>query len=419
MTIRVQDVPTPTRPTAEALWALRRRFGGSAGEAARRFEQVLESSVRERELDLGGVNLDEVGKLSLGGERWRQNLVDGRGRQFEQLESDGGQPITSDFFASVTGQVIFSEVRRAYELPDFYFSRAIPVTPSGILGTEVVPEIGGMGDVSQDMLESQAYEFVGFGPHTYTLPEAKKRGLGVAITEETLTATRLSGLTPFILEQAGRIGTFLGYAGELRRIDVVSGFLANYIRDGVGTDTYLASGAYANLIQEALVDYTDVNAAEQALNEVLDPDTGLPIARGMGSRTLIVMPSEVMRVLAFVGATEIRTGDITSGTGLQTVSGNPLTQIPLNVVSSQILFRRVLQTLEDEVVKVRKAWWYGDLSAFGWKEIWPLSVAFQGADSNAAFERDVVARWKARYLGEAFVREPRRIVHSQPDAWAL
>lgn len=418
MAILVQDVQPSAAPTAAELHSRFQRCGGDGRSKVELFESVLGEAVETGQMDMSGVLLEEAAELCLG-RNWKRRLIEGRATYLVEAEAPGGQAISSDFFAAVTGQRVYSEIKKASELPEFYFTRTIPVMPSGILGTEIVPEIAGMGDVSEEMLEAQGYPFAGFGPHTETLPAGKKFGLGVQITEETLSFSSGTGLTSSIVGQAGRIGTFLGYRGEIQRIDVVTGFVNPYTRDGTNTNTYLTTGAYVNKQTGApLVDYSDISACEQLLAEVLDPDTGLPILRSMNGRKLIVMPSEDMRARALVGANEIRTGDITTGTGLQTVSGNPLSGLAIEVVSSQILYQRVLATLESEVAKARAGYFYGSMDAFGWKELWPLTVRQQGANSDAAFTHDVVMRWKARYLGAPFVRNPRLVTRNEDMAWA-
>ncbi|MCA9081112.1 MAG: hypothetical protein KDA58_11180, partial [Planctomycetaceae bacterium] len=45
-------------------------------------------------------------------------------------------------------------------------------------------------------------------------------------------------------------------------------------------------------------------------------------------------------------------------------------------------------------------WYLGDFRRqFVWTEIWPVQTFLQRAESEAAFERDVVLRVKARYYG--------------------
>jgi hypothetical protein len=381
MTIHVQDVPAPAKANARSLKATYDRIGGAnERERVAKFEALLESNVRDRTVDMGGVVLEEAAELSLG-PKWRQRLIDGRGKQVALLEADapGGQAVSSDFFNAVTGQRVFSEIRQASELPQFYLTQRIPITKSDHLGPEIVPEIEGMGDVSEELLEAQGVPFVGLGPHTTQMPDSKKRALGIQLTEEVLKVTSPVGLTASLVGQANRVGLFLAYKGEVERADVVIGYVNPYVRDGVATDTYLAAGAYVNKqTGVALVDYTDIDAAEQLLSEILDPDTGLPTPDLMGTRDLIVSPANVMNALAIVGATEIRRGDITTGTGLQTISGNPLNRVQVNVISSKIIYQRILATLESEVAKAKAGWIYGSLDAFGWKEFMPLQVFQQG-----------------------------------------
>lgn len=417
MPIHVQDVPAPARATARSLKATADRIGGDGREKAARFEVLLSEAVRDRTIDLTGVQLEEIAHLSLGAS-WRKHLVEGRARQGGVLVLEAGQPVTSDFFDAVTGQVIYSMIRQSAELPDFYFTRSIPVMQSQLPGTEIVPEITPPGDVSEDVAQGQEYPSVGIWAATYTLPASAKRGLKIEITEEALSFTAAQGLTASILGQAGSIGRYLGYKRELSLIDVVIGFVNNYIRNGVGLNTYLTSGSYVNnQTSAALVDHTDVDSAEQLLGEILHPDTGLPIAMMTNRRVLIVMPSNVITARRIVNATEVRSGDITTGAGIQVASGNPLAANPIDIVASQILYQRVLATVESEAAKARAGWFYGSLEAFGWKELWPLAVFQQDATSNAGFERDVVRRFKARYHGVAYVKEPRLITRNEDSAW--
>lgn len=419
MTIQVQDVPAPVRANARSLKATADKIGGEGREKSVRFEVLLSEAVRDRTIDLSDVKLEEVAHLAMG-PAWRQKLLEGRGRDVQDVQVyEAGQPVTSDFFDAVTGQVIYSQIRQSAELPDFYFSRAIPVMQSGLPGVETVPEITPPGDVAEDVAQGQEYPSVGIGAANYTLPASAKKGLKIEVTEETLSFTAPQGLTASILAQSGMIGRYLGYKREISLIDVVIGFVNNYIRNGVGLNTYLTAGAYVNnQTGAALVDHTDVDSAEQLLAEIPHPDTGLPMAMMGGRRTMIVMPSNLLTARRIVNATEVRSGDITTGAGIQVASGNPLAQTPIDIVASMILYQRVLATVESEAAKARAGWFYGYMEAFGWKELWPLAVFQQGAESNAGFERDVVRRWKARYHGVAFVKEPRLITRNEDSAWA-
>jgi hypothetical protein len=420
MTILVQDVPAPAKATAASLKTTFDRCGGdNHREKGRRFLALLEAAVKDRQIDLSQVLLEEVGHRSMG-ERWKAHLIEGRnhGGHVDLVES--GQPVTSDFFSAVTGQVIYSEIRRTSELPEFIFSKLVRTMQSGLPGTETVPEITAMGDVAETVLEGQEYPKVGIGAATTTLPASVKKGLGLDLTEEAMSFTAPQGLTQFILAQAGAVGNFLGLRKELSLIDVIIGFVNNYIRNGTGTNTYLTAGSYVNNQTGVdLVDYTDVDAAEQLLGEMVDPTTGLPIPIADQSRVLIVSPARVMRASSIINATTISVGDITTGTGLQTTSRSPIA-MPVQLVSSRLMMQRIIATMEAETAKAHDGWFWGSLMAFVWKELWPLAVFQQsGQGSAAGFERDVVMRWKARYHGVAAVKEPRLITRNENSAWAL
>ena len=424
MTILVQDAPSPAKATARSLKALHGRSGGDNWrEKGRRFLALLESMVRERQIDLSAVLLEEAAALSMG-QRWKAHLIEGRaqseaGEPVSLMES--GQPVTSDFFSSVTGQVIYSEIRRTSELPEFVFSKLVRTMQSGLPGTEIVPEITAMGDLAETVLEGQAYPKVGIGAATTTLPASVKKGLGLDLTEEALAFTSPQGLTQFILAQAGAVGNFLGLRKEISLIDVIIGFVNNYIRNGTGTNTYLTSGAYINnQTSMDLVDHTDIDAAEQLLGEMVDPTTGLPIPIAGQSRVLIVSPARVMRASSIINATTISVGDITTGTGLQTNSRSPMGGLQVQLVSSRLMMQRILATMEAETAKAHDGWFWGSLMAFVWKELWPLAVFQQGGQGSAAgFDTDTVMRWKARYHGVAAVKEPRLITRNENSAWAL
>ena len=56
--------------------------------------------------------------------------------------------------------------------------------------------------------------------------------------------------------------------------------------------------------------------------------------------------------------------------------------------------------IDEQGTAASRDWSIGDFRRqFIWSEIWPVQTFLQQADSEAAFERDVVLRVKARYFG--------------------
>jgi hypothetical protein len=419
MVLQVQDTPAPARHSAKSLKALYDRMGGEGREKAHRFEQVLSEGVRDRKFDVSGVLLEDVARIAYG-EGWRQRLADRvslRESAHDAHVMESGQPVVSGLFSAATTQLIYSTIRQHYEIEDFVFSREVPTTQSTILGTETVPEVTPIGDASEAILENQEYPSVTFGQATYTLPASAKRGMKVEISEEALRFT--GQLTASILKQAVAIGKFLGLRKEISLIDVIIGVVNNYIRNGTATNTYLTTGAYINnQTSLPLTDYRDIDAAKQLLNAMRDPDNTLPFMQG-ARRHLIVMPENVYTAKRILNATEIRSGDITTGAGVQMASANPLLDENLKLLSSELLYDRVIAGAEAEAAKAQAGWFYGSLEAFGWKELMPLQVFARSGESDAEFERDIVLAYKARYHGVAYVNEPRLITRNEDSAWVL
>lgn len=419
MTTMVQDNQSPARATARSLKALHDRMGGQGREKDERFAAVLIEGVRDRQIDVSGVKLEELAQLCFGAS-WRQRLADRvalRESVHEVTAMEAGQPVVTGLFQVATGQLIFSEIRRHYELEAFVFSREIPVTPSGILGEEDVPEVVPMGDAGEEVLEGREYPSASLSSAKYTLPASAKKGMKIEVSEEALSFT--GQLTMEIMRQAAAIGKFLGLRREISLIDVLIGYVNNYKRNGTSTNTYLTSGAYVNnQTGVPLADYTDIESADLLLQAMRDPDNSLPFMQGM-RRHLVVMPHKKWTAKRILNATEVRTGDITTGSGLQMITGNPLQgEGELAILTSQLLYDRVLATVESEAAKAQAGWFYGSLEAFGWKELWPLQVFQRRMESDAAFDRDVILAYKARYHGVAYVREPRLITRNEDSAWA-
>lgn len=415
MSVEIKDVPLPARANAQSLKATFDRMGGTVAEKEAKFAEFLTESVQKFDengkwtpaVDVSAVKLEEAGRRFYG-DRW-QHVVLGREKHF--LEA--GQPVTSATFAAITGQLIFSTIRKHFALEEFVFSNLVPTIQSRIKGTETVPEIVPMGDVSSAVLEGQEYPSVGVGQAYYTLPASAKQGMKIEVSEETL----FLDLTGDVARQAAAIGKFLALKREKAVIDVLIGQVNNYSRNGTAANTYLTTGTVNNQSSVELVDWTDIESAELLLSGMLDPDNSLP--RMLSNRRhLVVMPYKRMTAKRIVNATEVRSGDITTGAGHQMASSNPLNGTDIMVLSSELLYRQVLAGPEPVAANARDGWFWGEIDkAFAWKEIWPLGVFQQGQDSNAGFERDIALRYKARYHGVACVVEPRYITRNENTAW--
>lgn len=360
-------------------------------------------AVDEGLIDLSQISIRDLAESFLG-DSWNKSFRDVARGGLGMVHMEAGTPVTTSAFRNITGQLIFSTIRRWFQNEAFVFSGMIPTIQSRIEGTEKVPSIARIGDASEIVIEGQDYPTVGFGEEYFTWAAKDKRGLIVDLTEEAI----FYDLTNLVLEAAREVGLWLGTKKEKLLIDVFVGQTNNYSRNGTATNTYLTTGAYVNDATGAgLNDWTSVEAAELAFNDVLDPNTSEPIELLDTEAVLVVTPYKKHTARRIVSATEVRERSETGAATRENemVSANPIANY--RTVSSKQLYRRILAGPEPVAANAREWWWLGAPSrAFAWLENFPLRV-FQQTDGDRAFEADIVARFKASMKGVAQVVEPR------------
>jgi hypothetical protein len=202
-----------------------------------------------------------------------------------------------------------------------------------------------------------------------------------------------------------QVGQSLGLNKEKRVLDVIVGAVNNFKWQGVEYDTYQTAAPWVNVVADnALVDWTSLDAVEQALADIADPNTGEPIL--VSGNTLLVPPSLRATALRVIGATQIRMGDLSTGSGVTTVSANPVSDY--RVESSRLLKARLTAA-----GIAADTWFAGDFRrAFAYMENWPITVTQAPRNSEAEFNQDIVLRFKASERGAAAVIEPRAVVKS-------
>jgi hypothetical protein len=156
----------------------------------------------------------------------------------------------------------------------------------------------------------------------------------------------------------------------------------------------------------SLVDWTNVDAAEQLFANILDPNTGEPVL--VSSNTVLVMPAYRHAAHRVFNAAEIHYA--ATGSNTTTVAANPLGHY--RVVESRLAYRRIMASGVASV-DAKKWWFIGDFSkAFAYMENWPITVTQSALGSEADFSSDIVVRFKASERGAAAVINPRYVVKS-------
>jgi hypothetical protein len=204
------------------------------------------------------------------------------------------------------------------------------------------------------------------------------------------------------------VGEVLGLNKEKRLVDLAIGVTNNYKWKGTAYNTYYASGGggpWVNaLADNELVDWTDVDAAEQLFADILDPNTGEPVL--IRPDTVLVMPAYRHAAARVFNAAEIQY--TATGAPTTTYSPNPLSSYRL--FDSRLVYRRIVAS--GVSADAAKKWWFvGDFKkAFAYMENWPITVTQSPPGSDADFNQDIVVRFKASERGAAAVLNPRYVV---------
>lgn len=290
------------------------------------------------------------------------------------------EAIDSSMFPTVTGMLIAKKVIDAYSAPRFVGDRLVTVMPSKLK----VETIAGFSNVQspKEVLEGADYEESSMG-EKFVTTASTKIGRILSITEEAIFFDQ----TGQLLMRAQRLGETIAQHKEKTILDCVTGVNAGVYRpNGVATTLYSAGNKNLHSANP-LVDWTSIQTvlSTHALNMKDD-------RQGEAGEPIVWMPDVLLTPVALSGiagrissATEVRSGSVASE---QAIWRNPFLN-KFEPVSSAYLDAQAVGT-----------WYLGEFARqFIWQEIFPLQTFQQRADSEMAFQRDVVARFKVRYFG--------------------
>lgn len=321
-------------------------------------------------------------------------------------------------FSNITGQIFFTQIKDAYEMEEFVFSKLIPTTGSPLLDTEKIPGFGDIGDqLSTAIPEGEAYPQVSVSEDYIELGPKRKRGGVISVTKEAIAGDR----TGQLLQRCQRIGEFLGYSKEARIIDTlidgnamaqsITAGGARYHWKGTSYSPYQASSPWINVkTSTALSSWKSVEAAELILAGITDPYTGLPI---MIQPTHLIVPPDLMHTAKrIVTATNVQThagGYPTSGDLQDFHAPSPLDAY--KVVGSRLLKARMTAAGSGSYASPSTAWFLGNpAKAIVYKENWGVQTQTMGANSHDDFWRDIVSSVKVSERGHPGWLEPRLMV---------
>lgn len=310
---------------------------------------------------------------------------------------EAGEAVTSNAFSHITGQMVYSELMDKFDDESFVFSDIVPNVPTKLNG-QLIPGYGRMGNVAEVIAEGQPYPRAGLTDDWIRSPMTRKRGLAIDLTREAVFFDTAGGL----LEAAGEVGYWLGLNKEIRLIDAFIDENATdhrYNWKDTVYASYQTSTPWDNVTASAaLVDWTDIDEAEQTLSGIVDPNTGTRIINT--PKDIIVTRQNQYSAKRILNATEIDVatpGYATTGNPTRTKVANPIANYRL--VSSLLLADRMATDT---------TWYLGDIARMlRYMENFPLQVEQAPPNTGDMWERDIAMSWKAGERGAAFVKEPR------------
>jgi len=316
------------------------------------------------------------------------------------------EAVDSTAFQVVTRMLLGSKVIEGYNSVRGVGDSLVSLMPS----TRRLENIPGFTEMEGMKLvpEGMPYDDSSIG-EKYVTTQAFKKGRLISITEEAV----MEDQTGQLLMRAQRFGERARIDRERTIIEGIVDKNSNVYRpSGVATALYsvgnrnlCGTGSAISGFQSAvpLVDWNDLNTVEdfhaQSLNS--DPQIGTSEPILWDANQLFVPKSLEGVALRIRNATEVRTGVSASAT--QTIYNNPKLNA-FEVVSSPFIARAAVAGFQAD-------WYYGDFKKqFVWHDIWPIQVFNQNASGPEAFERDIVARYKVRYMGGIAALDHRHVV---------
>lgn len=374
-------------------------------EALPAMRRAVESGqIKASEFDLGKLFAETFGWNEFVSCKMQQEQVWNLFRRLD--EADSG--VTTAAFQNISGQIVYAATLEKYNAEEFVFKKLIPEKTPTILDGEKIAGLTEIGNNSDVRKEGDPYKEVGIGEDWIYTPPVLDHGHMISITWETIFQDRTGQLMDF----AGDVGYWIGYAEEVEAIDCVvdenvtahrynwrtAGQIATY-NDNTGSHTWDNLAA-----TNALVDWTDIDNAEQLFNGLTNPFTGTPIM--VEPKHLIVTKQLEQTARRIVSASEIRVttpGYATSANPNQAVQGNPYLN-KYTVLTSRLLASRMATDT---------SWFLADVTKLAKRMVAePLQVVDQPGGHALDFERRIVSRKRANKRYCHVTVQPRASVKS-------
>jgi len=369
---------------------------------------VVINSIKSGELKVSELSIRDIAEATLGqaGMRALAKNSTQSGFCIDDMK-EAVAPVNLSMFSNITGQLIYQGVYDAYTAPEYIGDQLVTAEASREDNTRV-PGLAPIDDDALVVEEGAEYPDVKFGEDYIDIPQSKKRGLKIGITREAVFFDR----TGQVLEQARTVGERLGLNKEKRILRTVLGLDNTFKRKGVAANTYLTTGPRINDITNALADYTDLDAVYDAFNAMTD-DRTVPEPIVVTAKIMLVAQALQFVARNIIKATDIAvTPTVTNGASRMP---NPYSGVVTPISSpwiQNLLTGASVNAQTNSAAEAATFWYMGDFKrAFRYRTLFPMQVLAAQHDKDA-FERDVVAQFRADERGVAYVWAPWYVVRN-------
>lgn len=332
--------------------------------------------------------------------------------------------VDTSAFSNITGQLLFSTIMEALSLENLVGDRLMTTFQSQFKDEEKIPGISTATDeFVKEVPEADPFPLVGISEEWILAPRTEKHGGIIGLTREMVTADR----TGLLIQRARDVGMKLAIRREKEQLKTALGLKDNdYNRNGVVRDAYNAGAAgFNNMDGTIMVDVSDIQAVEEVLRQIHDPNNGEPL--NVSPKLIVCSDNLAWLARRIIRTVQLRAGNITAAPGLQTQEVGSTIPFDLDIVHNEYITQLILDagTAGGEItsgsggiVCAARAnalvfWYMGDFKrAFAWKEVYPLQVEEEPMGASVQFERDILMRFKVSYSGIGVVMEPRVVNRS-------
>ncbi len=379
-------------------------------EWARPANRFIRESIAAKDLDIHSFSFEALLREAVGDGNFRLCKEQG-GLLTGLLEAAG--PVTTANFQQIAGQIIYGLVMDSYNAPEYKFQKLIP-TRQSIYSFEKIAGVSEIGDEVSTVAEGAEYPVAGVTEDFRHSAETQKRGFKVQLTREVLFFDR----TNLVQQRCAAGGKSMAINREKRAVNTIidenggaksaalGGHRYHYRNNAIATyGDSSGNHDWDNLAaSNGLVDWTDLDAAQQLLNGMTDPNTAEPII--FEAKHLVCAQQNELTALRIRNATEITVvtpGYATTGNPTETKVGNPFGN-KFEVITSPYVAAQLATDTN---------WFYGDIvAAFEYVQNWPEEVKTLSSGTQLEFDRDIVQQYRFSEYGNYSTKEPRAMVRS-------